>query len=567
LRFLRQFIAVATAALVLCAAMAPVRAATTQLPPGEVCFSATTGISGMVGLLGTITAGTGGAAGTYGGVSLTGGSGANATATITVASGGVTAVTVLNPGSAYVAGDVLSAVSGTIGGVSGFSVPVSSTSINGSLAGGSVKTYFIGTTTPKSTWKDPNQIAQNANPIPLDANGCAVIFGTGGYREQLFDSLGNLVFDQNTYDITFYGNVPFWAGTAGGTPNAITVTDSGFNGGDGSIIDFIPIANNTGPTTFNPSNFFGGSPPAIVKDTSTGPVALSGGEIAKASGGNANVVSVVYSASQNNFHILNLISAASSPSTPICGAVGLKITNDATFPNSTVDISADQINMQSTLGTYITRGTAASPATATVNFTTSGAGGLDTGSFASGTWYHIYVIDNGVAPTGLGSLSATAPTIPSGYSYKCRLGTVRTDGAGNFYRFLQIGNDTQWQVTATSNVATLPIVAMSNSQTNTALSVSQYIPPTATKIAGVLAWQGTAACGVDIAPNAAYGQVWNVLNTPAPIGSSLVAGNTNTQMTPFSFVFETAQTVYYSSNGNCSYNLGVVGYKDKVNAN
>src|ERR1700685_2373986 len=100
----------------------------TLLPPGEMCLSATPGLNGMVGLLGTITGGSGYVSNTYGGVSLTGGSGSGATANITVSGGIVTQVTVLNPGVQYGVGDVLSAAAATIGGTgSGFSVPVSST--------------------------------------------------------------------------------------------------------------------------------------------------------------------------------------------------------------------------------------------------------------------------------------------------------------------------------------------------------------------------------------------------------------------------------------------------------
>jgi phage tail sheath protein FI len=79
-----------------------------------------------VGTLGSITAGSSYTAGTYTNVPLTGGTGSGATANITVSSGGnVTVVTVVNRGSGYTVGDVLSASASNIGGTgSGFSVPV-----------------------------------------------------------------------------------------------------------------------------------------------------------------------------------------------------------------------------------------------------------------------------------------------------------------------------------------------------------------------------------------------------------------------------------------------------------
>lgn len=75
--------------------------------------------------LGTITPGSGYGDGSYTDVPLTGGSGALATADITVAGGVVTAVTLVEYGSAYVVGDVLSASNTNLGGTgAGFSIPV-----------------------------------------------------------------------------------------------------------------------------------------------------------------------------------------------------------------------------------------------------------------------------------------------------------------------------------------------------------------------------------------------------------------------------------------------------------
>jgi hypothetical protein len=191
-------------------------AAAALLPPGKQCFQATAGLNGMVGTLGPITGGNSYANGTYGGVSLLGGSGSNATANITVSGGAVTSVSILNPGAQYVVGDVLSAAAGDIGGSgSGFSVPVLSTSINSSLAGGSVGYYIPSTLTIKQTWQDAGETILNQNPVPLDQNGCAVVYGNGTYRQIVKDSLGNTVWDQPTSS----------SGAGGSTPIVPTVGD------------------------------------------------------------------------------------------------------------------------------------------------------------------------------------------------------------------------------------------------------------------------------------------------------------------------------------------------------
>ena len=284
----------------------------TILPPGETCFSALAPTSGgpgntgtgFIGLLGTITPGAGGTNGTYGGVSLTGGSGSQATANITVSGGQVTQVAILNPGTQYVVGDVLSANPADIGNVTGFSVPVSSVSLNYALAGGSVGFYIPNTLTFKQTWQDSAESILNQNPVTLDANGCATIYGAGIYRMIVKDSLGNTVYDKLTASTGPSGL--FWAGQAGGTGNAITVTDTSFALQDGASIQFLALAANTGSATLSVS----GAPPIlIVKDTSTGPQPLSGGEI-----GPGNTPIVTYDATNAEFHLVNPASTSGGSS-------------------------------------------------------------------------------------------------------------------------------------------------------------------------------------------------------------------------------------------------------------
>lgn len=84
-------------------------------------------VQGEIGSLGNLTnVGSSYVPGTYSEVSLTGGSGSDATATITVnSSGNVSVVTLNNGGQFYVAGDVLSASASSLGGSgTGFSITV-----------------------------------------------------------------------------------------------------------------------------------------------------------------------------------------------------------------------------------------------------------------------------------------------------------------------------------------------------------------------------------------------------------------------------------------------------------
>jgi len=100
-------------------------------PPTIVQGQISPAITGSLpyGGLGTIVGGTGYNSGVYENVALSGGSGTGANATITVAGGSVTSVTLNNGGSYYIPGDVLTTANTNIGNAgSGFTVTVNSIS-------------------------------------------------------------------------------------------------------------------------------------------------------------------------------------------------------------------------------------------------------------------------------------------------------------------------------------------------------------------------------------------------------------------------------------------------------
>jgi len=212
----------------------------------------------------------------------------------------------------------------------------------GPVSSGSVYMLVPSTTTPKNTWKDSAQSILNGNPIQLDANGCAIIYGTGSYRQQVYTGpvvsglpSGNLLYDVTTADTSSF-NAVFWAGTAGGTANAITVTDAGFNNTDGSVINFLALGTNTGATTLNVS---GAGAVPIRTPGAAGPVALSSGCIVA-----GNPVSVVYSSSGAQFILLTACQAGSSGVGPV-SAVGspggyLTLSSDVNNPIITADTTA-----------------------------------------------------------------------------------------------------------------------------------------------------------------------------------------------------------------------------------
>lgn len=162
------------------------------------------------------------------------------------------------------------------------------------LAGGTVTFYIPGTTSPKDTWQDAAGTVLNTNPIRLDAAGEAIIYGSGIYRQVVRDSGGNTIWDQITADTAVGGLA--WGGTSTGTENAQVVSASSFSQQDGQEIAFIAGFTNTGGTTIAPG---GGSGIPVLKDTASGPTALTGGEFVA-----GNAYNLIYELSRGAFHVV-----------------------------------------------------------------------------------------------------------------------------------------------------------------------------------------------------------------------------------------------------------------------
>jgi hypothetical protein len=157
---------------------------------------------------------------------------------------------------------------------------------------------------------------------------------------------------------------------------------------------------------------------------------------------------------------------------------------------------------------------------------TSGANGIDTGAIAASTWYAVWTIYNPTTNTvaGLISLSTTAPTMPSGYTFKARQGMVRTDGSSHFLRTLQYGRDAQYVIgtnpTVTPNIGNGTTGTYNTaSPTLSAVSVVNFVPTAVASKIWVGVTQKYAAAGspgsVTVAPSTAWGGSQN-----GPAGSN-----------------------------------------------
>lgn len=124
---------------------------------------------------------------------------------------------------------------------------------------------------------------------------------------------------------------------------------------------------------------------------------------------------------------------------------GLILSNNATDANNDIDIAAGMARDASDTEAMVLAGSLTKQLDA-VWAVGTGAGGLDTGSKANSTWYHVWLIKNPTTGTvdSLFSTSASAPTMPTGYTLKRRIGAVRTDGSGNLVAFTQDGDEILW---------------------------------------------------------------------------------------------------------------------------
>lgn len=150
-------------------------------------------------------------------------------------------------------------------------------------------------------------------------------------------------------------------------------------------------------------------------------------------------------------------------------ATAAQVTIGTASVTSSVRDSADSFNIEWTTAL-------------TADITLAGAGGLDTGSEAAGTWYAVHVIadSSGVNPVdALLSLSATAPTLPTGYDKFRRLGWVRNDASSDFLRFsqTQAGNDRTYMYDIPL-AGDIEVLSNGSAIVFTAVDLSVAVPPT-----------------------------------------------------------------------------------------
>jgi hypothetical protein len=234
----------------------------------------------------------------------------------------------------------------------------------------------------------------------------------------------------------------------------------------------------------------------------------------------------------------------------------------STGTNASISVSVDEIALENSSNQYQT----VRSVSLTINSATTGANGLDTGTLAASTLYNMFVIWNGTTVAGLISLSATAPTLPSGYTYFARVGAIFTDGTANKYplSFRQFGRQSHLVIAAATNVLGARLMASGVSgnvvtPTWVAVSTVSYIPPTASSILVGMFANAVSAVAI-LAPNNSYGPTGN---TTAPPFTQINVSSGGGAPINFGWMPIESTNIYWAANNAASY-LFCLGWEDNL---
>jgi hypothetical protein len=282
-----------------------------------------------------------------------------------------------------------------------------------------------------------------------------------GTQWQLVSNLGNGQWDRYATTTTAAAGVAGtnYAGTFAPTVTALT---------NGTRVLVKWHATNLGAADFTTNSL---TAKAIRK---LNDAALSAGDILL-----DQVSELVYDATLDHWLLTSPV-FINTPATVVGLARTLVIKNNTADPTFKVGITADDVVLKNSSGlSYL-----AEAVSVTANMTASGANGLDTGAEASSTWYYLWVIYNGTTVASLLSTSATAPTLPSGYTYKAMVGAVYNDSGSNFDTMYQSGSEVWLDETdAASRVFT---AQAGSNNVWTSASLAAIVPPIAKTVAGTM---------------------------------------------------------------------------------
>lgn len=258
-------------------------------------------------------------------------------------------------------------------------------------------------------------------------------------------------FDQNYLAVANMGK---WGTTATGT-NSITLTPTANQPdvgayANGQKFSFTAPNNSTGAVSLQ-VNAIGLLPLYAPSGAQAGSGTLASG----------SYYEIVYLSALNTgaggFLIVSALPSSVVAPLALASARGLVVTNNGAVPSTKIDITANQLLSVTTGGTPDFK----TGVSVTIDLTTTGANGMDTGARPTSGWVYAYLISTGSVVAGLASATsptAGGPTMPGGYSYAFYAGAMYCDGSQNLLRSRQTGRTPQYRLVPSTNTAIPPTI-------------------------------------------------------------------------------------------------------------
>lgn len=233
------------------------------------------------------------------------------------------------------------------------------------------------------------------------------------------------------------------------------------------------------------------------------------------------------------FLILSALPASGTAATVVSSAKGLTVNNNSGVPSTKVDITAGYTVLATTGGTpkFL------ASVSVTIDLTTTGANGMDTGARPTSNWVYLYIINNGSATAGLATATSPISGLPSpfpgGYANYMYVGAMYCDGSQNLLRSKQKGRISQYTITAATNTSTMPLLGEGvagtyslTAPTYAVASTTAAVPPTAGKINIVAQnkYNNATQSSIIVAPNTSYSGIGST--NPPPMGIDISAATT-----------------------------------------
>jgi hypothetical protein len=214
-------------------------------------------------------------------------------------------------------------------------------------------------------------------------------------------------------------------------------------------------------------------------------------------------------------------------SQPTLYLTGLLLSNDATLPNTKLDIAPgvcrDSNNIiDMNLGNYLgLSGIGTANSSLVVNFAVNGLNGLDVGAIAASTFYYVFAVadsSNKLVSGAMASLSASAPTLPFGYDSIRLIGCCLTDSSSHILKYYTSGTGGgkyfQWDAPIA-----VTVTASGTSATYSAMDLSVGVPVNNFgRVALKYKWTNNAAAdALNFTPTGATGDFETVLGIVAGV--------------------------------------------------